>query len=55
MKNNVNKKLFSVGKLKHDFLAKTLKEFVSDLQIKDKRIIMGSKVGEDAAVWVITI
>jgi len=50
MRNNVNKKSFSVGKLKHDFLAKTLKKFVSDLEIKDKRIIMGSKVGEDAAV-----
>jgi hydrogenase maturation factor len=50
MRSNVNKKFFSVGKLKHDFLAKILKKFVSTLEIKDKRIIMGSKVGEDAAV-----
>ncbi|MFX1256413.1 MAG: AIR synthase related protein [Promethearchaeota archaeon] len=45
-----NGKIFSVGKLKHEYLAKMLKNFVSDLDIQDKRIIMGSKIGEDAAV-----
>lgn len=45
-----NDRTFAVGKLKHDLLAKMLKEFVSDLDVKDKRVIMGSKIGEDAAV-----
>ena len=45
-----NDRIFAVGKLKHDLLAKLLKEFVSDLDVKDKRVIMGSKIGEDAAV-----
>jgi len=39
-----------IGKLKHDFLAKMLNNFVTDVDIKDKRVIMGSKIGEDAAV-----
>lgn len=39
-----------IGKLKHDFLAKMLNEFVTDLDIQDKRVIVGSKIGEDAAV-----
>ena len=39
-----------IGKLKHDFLAKMLSDFVTDLDIKDKRVIVGSKIGEDAAV-----
>jgi len=50
MKNNKNNKKFPVGKLKHEYLRKVLKEFVSDLEIHDKRIILGSKIGEDAAV-----
>lgn len=41
----VNEK-FTLGKLKHDYLAQLL----SDIEIKDSRVIMGSKVGEDAAV-----
>jgi hydrogenase maturation factor len=45
-----NKKYFPVGKLKHDFLAKMLNYFISDLDIQDERVIMGSKIGEDAAV-----
>ncbi|MFX0072438.1 MAG: AIR synthase related protein, partial [Candidatus Hermodarchaeota archaeon] len=45
-----NKKEFSAGKLRHNFLAEMLNKFVSDLEINDKRIIMGSKIGEDAAV-----
>ncbi len=45
-----NKKNFPVGKLKHDFLARILDNFISDLAIQDERVIMGSKIGEDAAV-----
>ncbi len=45
-----NDRTFAVGKLKHELLAKMLKEFVSDLDMKDERVIMGSKIGEDAAV-----
>ncbi|MFW9771572.1 MAG: AIR synthase family protein [Promethearchaeota archaeon] len=48
MKNN--NRFFGIGKLKHELLRKLLKNFVSDLEIKDKRIILGSKIGEDAAV-----
>ncbi|MFX0027743.1 MAG: AIR synthase family protein [Candidatus Hermodarchaeota archaeon] len=44
MKGNVNK--FDLGKLKHEFLAKLL----SNLEVHDKRVILGSKIGEDAAV-----
>ena len=43
--NRVNEKL-NLGKLKHDFLAQLL----SNIEIKDNRVIMGSKIGEDAAV-----
>lgn len=50
MGNNDNKKIFSIGKLKHEYLSKMLENFVSDLEIQDDRIIMGSKIGEDAAV-----
>lgn len=39
-----------IGKLKHDFLAKMLNNFVTDVDIKDKRVVIGSKIGEDAAV-----
>ncbi len=42
--------VFAVGKLKHEILAKMLRNFVSDLEINDNRIILGSKIGEDAAV-----
>ncbi len=41
----VNEK-FTLGKLKHDYLAKLL----SNIEIQDSRVIMGSKIGEDAAV-----
>ncbi len=44
-----NKKL-GLGKLKHEFLNKILNTYVSDLEIKDERVIVGSKLGEDAAV-----
>ncbi len=41
----VNEK-FTLGKLKHKYLAQLL----SKLDIEDNRVIMGSKIGEDAAV-----
>jgi hydrogenase maturation factor len=46
----MKKDYFAVGKLKHDILTKLLNNFVSDLEIKDKRVILGSRIGEDAAV-----
>jgi len=48
MRENQNK--FPIGKLKHKFLLRMLKNFVSDTQLKDDRVIMGSSIGEDAAV-----
>jgi len=70
MRENLNK--FPIGKLKHEFLLKMLKKFVSDTHLKDDRVhefllkmlkkfvsdthlkddrvIMGSNIGEDAAV-----
>ena len=39
-----------LGKLKVEYLSKILKKHVSDLEIDDERIILGSKIGEDAAV-----
>ncbi len=48
MRENQNK--FPIGKLKHKFLLKMLKNFVSDTHLKDDRVIMGSNIGEDAAV-----
>jgi len=48
MKKNQNK--FPIGKLKHKFLLKMLKNFVSNTHLKDDRVIMGSSIGEDAAV-----
>ena len=41
-----NKEHFTLGKLKHEYLANLL----LNLDIHDNRIIMGSKIGEDAAV-----
>ncbi len=41
----VNEK-FTLGKLKHEFLGQLL----SEIDIQDNRVIMGSKIGEDAAV-----
>lgn len=40
------KRKFNVGKLKHDYLSHLL----SKIEIKDNRVIMGSRIGEDAAV-----
>ncbi len=45
-----NNQSFTVGKLKHKYLGRMLKDFASDLINQDKRVIMGSKIGEDAAV-----
>lgn len=45
-----NNQIFTVGKLKYKHLRRMLKEFTSDLTNQDNRIIMGSKIGEDAAV-----
>ena len=46
MSNDKNK--FVLGKIKHELLGKLLKDFTSGLN--DDRVIMGSKLGEDAAV-----
>ena len=45
-----NQNIFPIGKLKHEFLLKMLNNFVSDTHLKDDRVIMGSSIGEDAAV-----
>jgi len=45
-----NQKKFPIGKLKHEYLLKMLKKFVSDTHLEDDRVIMGSSIGEDAAV-----
>lgn len=47
--NEKHEKL-GLGKLKHEFLNEILNTYVSDLEINDERVIVGSKVGEDAAV-----
>ena len=39
-----------LGKLKHEYLSNILKKHISDLEIDDERVILGSKIGEDAAV-----
>jgi hydrogenase expression/formation protein HypE len=41
---------FKTGKLPHEFLSNMFKNYIDDLEIKDKRVIIGSKIGEDAAV-----
>lgn len=43
-----DKKKLDLGKLKHEFLSSLLNDFISDLN--DERVIIGSKIGEDAAV-----
>ena len=43
-------KKFGIGKLKHKFLEKMLSEFVSTTHLKDDRVVVGSNIGEDAAV-----
>jgi hydrogenase maturation factor len=41
---------YSLGKLQHRELEALIKDYISDLELKDDQIISGSKVGEDAAV-----
>jgi len=41
-----SKAKFALGKLKHDYLSRLL----SNIEIHDSRVIMGSKIGEDAAI-----
>ena len=48
MRENQNK--FLIGKLKHKFLNKMLENFVSPTHLKDSRVVVGSQIGEDAAV-----
>jgi hydrogenase expression/formation protein HypE len=48
MRENQNK--FHIGKLKHRFLKEMLDNFVSSTDLKDKRVVVGSQIGEDAAV-----
>jgi len=48
MKNN--SRILPKGKLRHQFLEKMLKNFVTDLDVQDKRVIISSMIGEDAAV-----
>jgi len=48
MRENHNK--FLIGKLKHNFLNKMLENFVSTTDLKDSRVVLGSQIGEDAAV-----
>jgi hydrogenase maturation factor len=48
--NNQKNQNFKVGKLRHDTIAKIIENYISDLEIKDPRVIQGSKIGEDAAV-----
>jgi len=50
MRENQNQNKFPIGKLKHKFLLKMLKSFVSNTHLEDDRVIMGSSIGEDAAV-----
>lgn len=41
---------FRVGKLRYKYLKNMLKEYATNLEKEDNRIILGSKIGEDAAV-----
>jgi hydrogenase maturation factor len=45
-----NKIKFLPGKLKHEYLQKMLSEFVSPTRLKNSRVVVGSQIGEDAAV-----
>lgn len=47
---NTNKRYFASGKLHHDVLQKLISDHVKDLEILDNRVILGSNIGEDAAV-----
>ncbi len=43
-------KKFGLGKLKLEFLNEIISTYITDLEFNDERVIVGSKVGEDAAV-----
>lgn len=45
-----NNHSFKVGKLNHQYLGGLLKKFVKSTELNDDRVILGSTVGEDAAV-----
>jgi hydrogenase expression/formation protein HypE len=48
--NDQKNQKFNVGKLRHNTLKKIIENYISDLEIKDSRLIQGSQIGEDAAV-----
>ena len=50
MREKQTENKFLLGKLKHKFLQKMLSDFVSTTHLKDDRVVVGSSIGEDAAV-----
>lgn len=50
MRDKQKQNKFLIGKLKHEFLHKMLSDFVSTTHLKEDRVVVGSSIGEDAAV-----
>ena len=50
MRDKQKQNKFLIGKLKHEFLQKMLSNFVSTTHLKEDRVVVGSSIGEDAAV-----
>lgn len=50
MREKQKQNKFLIGKLKHEFLQKMLSNFVSTTHLKEDRVVVGSSIGEDAAV-----
>ncbi len=50
MREKQKQNKFLIGKLKHKFLQKMLNDFVSTTHLKEDRVVVGSSIGEDAAV-----
>jgi len=50
MRDKQKQNKFLIGKLKHEFLQKMLNDFVSTTHLKEDRVVVGSSIGEDAAV-----
>jgi len=50
MRDKQKQNKFLIGKLKHEFLQKMLSDFVSTTHLKEDRVVVGSSIGEDAAV-----
>jgi len=50
MRDKQKQNKFLIGKLKHEFLQKMLTDFVSSTHLKEDRVVVGSSIGEDAAV-----